>query len=90
MWIVDNGTSVAQMMRGQFRDRVVHLGIVGTDPSARGRRLATACRNHTLGLARVSGEYDCVKLHVDSASPTRATGLDERSGFAVAKVFANY
>ncbi len=55
-------------MCSQFRDRVLRLGIVGTAPCTRGRGLAKACLNHTLGLSRASGDYDGVEVHVDSAS----------------------
>jgi len=68
-------------MCSQFRDRVLRLGIVGTAPCTRGRGLAKACLNHTLGLSRASGDYDGVEVHVDSASPTGATRLHERNGF---------
>ena len=83
-----DGQVLAYVMAGQWVPRELYITIVGTMPEARGRGLAAACLTRTLELAARSGEYDKVELSVDSESPTGATRLYERLGFAVERTTA--
>ncbi len=84
----DDGAVLAYVLVGQWVDREAYVSIVGTVPEGRGRGLAAACLSRTVALCAATGDVDKVDLHVDSASPTGATRLYERVGFAVAKTFA--
>lgn len=83
-----SGDVLAYVMAGQWVDRELYVGLVGTVPSARGRGLAAACLARTLRLAADSGEFDVVELDVDSDSPTGATRLYDRLGFTLLRTTA--
>lgn len=84
----DRGEVLAYVLASQWVPRELYITIVGTVPQARGRGLAAACLARTLLLAGESGEYDKAELHVDSESPTGATRLYERLGFALVRTTA--
>lgn len=81
---------LAYVMVGQWLEHEAYVNLVGTVPSARGRGLALAALARTVGLCADSGDFTVIELHVDSSSPTGATRLYERAGFAVQKTTAAY
>lgn len=82
------GEVLAYVLAGQWVPRQLYVTIVGTTPAARGNGLAAACLARTLRLGGETGEFDSVELEVDSDSPTGATRLYERLGFAMTKTRA--
>lgn len=72
---------LAYVLVGQWVEKEAYVNLVGTAPQARGRGLAAACLARTIGLASRAG-YAVIELDVDSDSPTGATRLYERLGFA--------
>ena len=58
----------------------IHVPFVGTLPHQRGRGLATALLSRVLHLSRGAG-YVTASLNVDTANPTGALGIYERTGF---------
>lgn len=75
------GEVLAYVMCGEYQPRELYVNLVGTVPQARGRGIAAAALQHTIGLATRSGRYDVIELDVDSESLTGATRLYERIGF---------
>lgn len=86
--LAPDGTVLSYVLAGQYVPRILYVAIVGTSPAARGRGLAAACLTRTMNRAAVAGEFDTVQLDVDSDSPTGATRLYERLGFATTKTLA--
>ncbi|WP_066635575.1 GNAT family N-acetyltransferase [Serinicoccus hydrothermalis] len=78
-----DGQVLAYVMAAQWVDREAYVAILGTVAAARGRGIAAAALARTIGLAAASGDYDVIELDVDSDSPTGATRLYERLGFAL-------
>lgn len=76
------GEVLAYVMCGEYQPRELYVNLVGTVPAARGRGIAAAALLNTIALAVRSGRYDKIQLDVDSDSPTGATRLYERVGFA--------
>lgn len=60
--------------------RTAYVALVGTIRAARGRGLASVLLGHQLRAARAAG-FRYAELSVDSASPTGAGRIYERSGF---------
>lgn len=60
--------------------RTAYIALVGTVRDARGRGLASVLLGHQLQAARAAG-FRHAELSVDSASPTGAGRIYERSGF---------
>lgn len=87
--VAPDGEVLAYVLAAQWAPRTLYVTIVGTVPAARGRGLAAACLTRTMNLAAQTGEFDTVQLDVDSDSPTGATRLYERLGFATTRVFAS-
>jgi ribosomal protein S18 acetylase RimI-like enzyme len=67
----------------------VWVSHIGTRRAWRGRGLAFTLLTGVLVGAAAQG-LDCVSLNVDSANPTGALGLYERSGFEVARETVSY
>ncbi|MGK5638076.1 GNAT family N-acetyltransferase [Streptomyces sp. URMC 126] len=65
------------------------IGHLGTRPAHRGRGAARALLAHTLTAALRQG-YDKAELIVDSANPTGALELYERTGFVTEREFVTY
>lgn len=80
---------LAYVLCGQWSPGELHVTLVGTVREARGRGLAAACLARTIALAADAGEHRVIELEVDSESPTGATRLYERVGFAQRKQFAS-
>lgn len=76
-------TVLAYVLCGQWVPRELYVSLVGTIPGARGQGLSSALLAHTIEAAAASGDYDAIDLDVDSDSPTGATRIYERLGFAV-------
>lgn len=83
-----DGAVMAYVFAGAWVPRELYVQLVGTVRAGRGRGLAAACLARTIRLAGESGQFDTISLHVDSDSPTGATRLYERLGFATKRVFA--
>lgn len=83
-----DGQVLAYALAGSWVERELYVLLVGAVQAARGRGLATACLARMIRLARESGQFDAVDLHVDSDSPTGATRLYEKLGFVTTRVFA--
>jgi ribosomal protein S18 acetylase RimI-like enzyme len=81
------GHVLAYVLVGEWVPGEAYVNLVGTVPGARGRGLAHAALMRTISLAQ---GYDHIALDVDSASPTGATRLYEKAGFAVTKTTASY
>lgn len=86
--VAPDGSVQSYVLTGEHVPRTLYVEIVGTVPRARGRGLAALCLTRTLNLAAGSGEYDTVRLDVDSDSPTGATRLYERLGFRTVRTMA--
>lgn len=84
----DDGAVLVYVIASQWVKGELYIDLVGTIREARGRGLAAAALARTVWLARESGEYRVVQLEVDSASPTGADRLYERSGFRTVRVRA--
>lgn len=84
----DDGSVLCYVIASEWVAGELYIDLVGTVPSARGQGLAAACLARTIRLASESGRWPVVELDVDAASPTGATRLYERLGFAVKKTFA--
>jgi mycothiol synthase len=69
--------------------RDAHLHNVGTLRRARGRGIATALIATMLRAAREHG-FDTASLDVDTANPTGALGVYQKSGFAVVDTWVTY
>jgi len=83
-----DGNVLAYALAGSWVERELYVLLVGSVRAARGRGLATASLARMIRLARESGHFDAVDLHVDSDSPTGATRLYEKLGFVTTRVFA--
>ncbi|MGO2721143.1 MAG: GNAT family N-acetyltransferase, partial [Brachybacterium tyrofermentans] len=68
---------------------VLHIALVGTRPSARGRGIARAVLARTLEAASQAG-YSSAELEVDAESLTGATRLYDALGFVRESVYATY
>ena len=84
----DPNRVLAYVLAAQWVPRELYVNLVGTVPDARGRGLAAAALARTMALAAETGEYDVIELDVDSDSPTGATRLYDRLGFAHKKTWA--
>ncbi|MGM1064174.1 GNAT family N-acetyltransferase [Saccharothrix sp. Mg75] len=60
--------------------RDAHFMLIGTLPDYRKRGAASALIGHALRAA-VDQHYDRASLSVDSANPSRASGVFEKTGF---------
>lgn len=81
-----DGRVLSYVLVAQWVDREAYVNLVGTVPDARGRGLAQVCLHRSLELIQNSGVYDLVDLEVDADSPTGATRIYERLGFAPLRV----
>lgn len=77
----DSGAVGSYVLVSQYLPGELHIDLVGTIPSARGRGWARAALSRTLALAGDLPHIRVIGLEVDSESPTGATRLYEGLGF---------
>lgn len=86
----ESGEILAYVLASEYVPGDLHLNLVGTRRTARGRGIARAALEHTVALAAQEPGLREVTLEVDSASPTGATRLYERVGFVTYRERVSY
>ena len=84
-----DGTVLGYVIASEDKPGVLHIALVGTRPSARGRGIARAVIARSLEAAAQAG-YATAELEVDAESLTGATRLYDALGFARENVYATY
>lgn len=84
-----DGTVLGYVITSEDKPGVLHIALVGTRPSARGRGIARAVLARTLEAASQAG-YSSAELEVDAESLTGATRLYDALGFVRESVYATY
>lgn len=84
-----DGTVLGYVIASEDKPGVLHIALVGTRPSARGRGIARAVIARSLEAAAQAG-YATAELEVDAESLTGATRLYDALGFVRENVYATY
>ncbi|MFV0460864.1 MAG: GNAT family N-acetyltransferase [Actinomycetales bacterium] len=85
---VDGEQVLAYALTGEWSPRELHVMVLGTRQSARGRGLARLVLDEVVAAAADSGRYDLIELEVDSQNPTGAGALYTSVGFVPVRTSA--